>query len=299
MTCRDRDLEWADALVLRALEIIEYLQPKHWFMENPQKGMLKSRPFMQNLAYVDVDYCRFAQWGYQKPTRIWGSPCIQTLMPRRCAGRECPSVELRENGFYGHKLILGATPNKGTRRVRLEDQYRIPVGVIEYVCGWNLSKDDIRSPENLISQIRLDDPQNHFIQPEDLRNCRHYFNGGEIVPHYGIPFRIKPPPWFPPPQGPVKPAPPVRPLAVAPLCGQIPPASALASPGTAVHRMDTSPTCGLCKEGRCGYVRPSPETTIPCPPSHSSTSCNSKCYQGKGKAKHEWRMVTGQQTQCS
>ena len=108
-------------------------------------------------------------------------------------------MELRDNGFYGHKLILGATPNKGTRIVRLEDQYRIPVGVIEYVCGWNLSKDDLRSPENLVSQIRLDDPQNHFIQPEDLRNCRHYFNGGEIVPHYGIPFRIKPPPWFPPP----------------------------------------------------------------------------------------------------
>jgi site-specific DNA-cytosine methylase len=65
-----RDLVWADSLVLRALEIIEYLKPKFWFLENPQTGLLKTRPFMLNLPYTDVDYCRYSEWGYKKRTRI-------------------------------------------------------------------------------------------------------------------------------------------------------------------------------------------------------------------------------------
>ena len=66
-----RDFEWADSLVLRALEIIEYFKPKYWYIENPQTGLLKTRPFMLGLPYTDVDYCRYSDWGYKKRTRIW------------------------------------------------------------------------------------------------------------------------------------------------------------------------------------------------------------------------------------
>ena len=50
-----RDLVWADSLVLRALEIIEYFKPRYWFIESPQKGLLKTRPLMLDLPYTDVD----------------------------------------------------------------------------------------------------------------------------------------------------------------------------------------------------------------------------------------------------
>ena len=53
-----RDFVWADSLVLKALEIIEYFKPRYWFIENPQTGLLKTRPFMLDLPYTDVDYCR-------------------------------------------------------------------------------------------------------------------------------------------------------------------------------------------------------------------------------------------------
>ena len=37
-----RDLPYADSLVLKALEIVNYFQPSFWFLENPRTGYLKS-----------------------------------------------------------------------------------------------------------------------------------------------------------------------------------------------------------------------------------------------------------------
>ena len=65
-----RNLDWADSLVLKTLEIIDQLQPTHWFIENPATGLLKTRPFMTGLAFTDVDYCRYCDWGYKKRTRL-------------------------------------------------------------------------------------------------------------------------------------------------------------------------------------------------------------------------------------
>ncbi len=77
MTCRARDLDMADAIVRRTIDIIGYFQPRIWFIENPQTGLLKGRDFMQPYGYVDVDYCQFCDWGYQKPTRVWGPMYFQ------------------------------------------------------------------------------------------------------------------------------------------------------------------------------------------------------------------------------
>ena len=65
-----RDLEKADRLVKRCLELIFQLQPRVWFLENPDSGMLKTRDFMQNIPFVRVDYCMYGA-PYRKRTRIW------------------------------------------------------------------------------------------------------------------------------------------------------------------------------------------------------------------------------------
>ena len=79
-----RDLEWADSLVTRTLEIIRYLRPAHWFIENPATGLLKSRHFMAEIAYTDVDYCRYCDWGYRKRTRLWTNSGFEGKL---CEGR--------------------------------------------------------------------------------------------------------------------------------------------------------------------------------------------------------------------
>ena len=67
-----RDLVKADALVKRCLGLIQTLRPKVWFLENPDSGLLRTRPFMQALSYVRVDYCCYQDPAlYRKRTAIW------------------------------------------------------------------------------------------------------------------------------------------------------------------------------------------------------------------------------------
>jgi site-specific DNA-cytosine methylase len=110
MTCRARDLEMADQIVQRTMAIINHFQPRHWFIENPKTGLLKGRPFMKEYAFVDVDYCQFSSWGYQKPTRIWGPAYLRNLKSRVCDQKTCTNIIVRSSGHSGHRRVLGATP---------------------------------------------------------------------------------------------------------------------------------------------------------------------------------------------
>ena len=102
---------------------------------------------MKDLAHVDLDYCQFSDWGYQKPTRIWGPSYLRNLKPRVCDIHTCPNVITRSSGHQGHRRILGATPQDGAPRVCLDDQYRIPEGLIRYIMGWDrVPTDWILSP---------------------------------------------------------------------------------------------------------------------------------------------------------
>ena len=41
------------------LEIIAHFDPLMWVIENPATGLLKTRPFMERLPWVDVTYCKY------------------------------------------------------------------------------------------------------------------------------------------------------------------------------------------------------------------------------------------------
>ena len=93
-----------------------------------------------------MDCCQFCYWGYQKPTRIWGPPHLEKLRPKVCDWRACPNLTRRANGYLGHKRTLGATPRDGAPRIPLEDQYRIPKGVLSYIFGWDRKETDWKVP---------------------------------------------------------------------------------------------------------------------------------------------------------
>ena len=140
-TTSPRDLEKADAIVKKTIEIIEYLQPARWWLETPRGGILARRPFMQHYPRVDVDYCQFEECGFRKPTRFFGSDHLGRLPSVVCDQKTCTSLVPKEEGATSdirpHLWAMGGKK----RGVRREIAYHIPEGVVEYVAGLGLTCD--------------------------------------------------------------------------------------------------------------------------------------------------------------
>jgi hypothetical protein len=86
-----RNLELADSIVRRTLEIIHELAPKAYLAENPQTGLLKTREVVEGIPWRDVTYCMYSdgeRWTYRKQTRLWGN--LVDFVPRPVCTRSCP-----------------------------------------------------------------------------------------------------------------------------------------------------------------------------------------------------------------
>lgn len=108
----------ADNWVKKTLEIIKYFQPTKWIIENPQTGLLKSRDFMQDLQFVDVDYCKYTDWGYMKKTRLWTNV---DFIGKTC-NKNCDNM----NGNKHKKEI-------SRRRQGFLYRYRVPPNLIKEI----------------------------------------------------------------------------------------------------------------------------------------------------------------------
>lgn len=123
------NLIWADSIVQKTLEIINYFKPKVWFMENPQTGTLKNRPFMieLNLPFIDCDYCMFSDWGYRKRTRFWTN---QDGLNNVLCNKQCGNMEGKKHIFH-----IGVR-NKGVNvkiMYNKDKLHRIPEKLIKYL----------------------------------------------------------------------------------------------------------------------------------------------------------------------
>ena len=59
----------SNALVNKALEIIDYVKPRFWVIENPQTGLLKDQGILDEFEFCDVDQCMYVR-GSRKRTRL-------------------------------------------------------------------------------------------------------------------------------------------------------------------------------------------------------------------------------------
>lgn len=80
------NLEKANAIVRRTLDIIDYFQPKFWYIENPDTGTLRHQEFMRDLPYHRVSYCMYG-FDYKKNTRIWTNNAA--FQPKLCTKGSC------------------------------------------------------------------------------------------------------------------------------------------------------------------------------------------------------------------
>ena len=91
-------------VLLSALEIIAHFDPLMWTVENPATGLLKTRPFMERLPWVDVTYCKYGTPPYRKQTR----------RPRRSLCRPGSRCEAWQDGR--HLRAAGAAADGGAAR---------------------------------------------------------------------------------------------------------------------------------------------------------------------------------------
>ena len=103
-------------LLKKTREIIDYFNPTYYYIENPQTGKMKN--YIKDLPYFDIDYCKYADWGYRKRTRIWTN--WQDFVPKLCK-KDC-------NSMIGNRHSI----NIGRKcRTTLSERYRIPPKLIE------------------------------------------------------------------------------------------------------------------------------------------------------------------------
>ena len=116
---KNNDLAHSNDLVKKTLEIIEFFQPKYWFIENPQTGTLKKQEFMTHLPFYDVDYCKYGGW-LRKRTRVWTN--VPGLKLKLCQ-KDCDRIVDGKHPDWGMMNIKGIN--------RLDLRHTIPPKVIE------------------------------------------------------------------------------------------------------------------------------------------------------------------------
>ena len=84
-----RKIEYANQIVLKTIDIIRYLKPTYYVIENPQTGLLKEQIFMQDLPFKDIDYCKYGLQ-YRKRTRLWNN--IENWKPKALCKKDCGNM---------------------------------------------------------------------------------------------------------------------------------------------------------------------------------------------------------------
>ena len=119
-----RDLEGANRIVKKTLEIIEYFMPRRWCLENPY-GHLRKQVFMLDKPFMTLDYCQFStkedHFPYRKRTCIWSDE----IRPNKMCHQDCAEMDERKKGHVGTFC--------GVRNLCLSKKYRIPQGLFDYV----------------------------------------------------------------------------------------------------------------------------------------------------------------------
>jgi hypothetical protein len=134
-----RKIDEATAIVMKAMEIIEYLKPTFWLVENPL-GWLRYQPCMkQYAAYLTtVCYCKYG-FGYKKNTDLWTN-VPYTPRPRCVKGTFC--AYKAEHGYHQATVQKGIKGNGGTPSVtqrpttKMMNRYAIPEDLlVDLLCN--------------------------------------------------------------------------------------------------------------------------------------------------------------------
>ena len=95
---RDERATSANAVTRRTLEVIQYLQPKFYVVENPATSLIWKQGIFDELPGVmfkKVSYCMYSDWGYRRNTAFatnipFTPPALQQKMQQHHRRRGAP-----------------------------------------------------------------------------------------------------------------------------------------------------------------------------------------------------------------
>ena len=127
-----RNIEYDNSIVLKTLEIIDYLGFPYFVIENPQTGLLKSQSFMNGLRFNDIDYCKYG-FNYRKRTRLWNN--LTNWKPRPSCKKDCGKVVNNKHIETAQRMPSGRKESWGENYVKhkQEDLYKIPSELISEI----------------------------------------------------------------------------------------------------------------------------------------------------------------------
>jgi hypothetical protein len=131
-----RNLEWADSLVAKTKEIIDYFKPKVWAFENPATSLLKHREVVAGIPWKDISYCKYG-YPYRKYTRIWTNSERWQPRPKCCKANPC---ERLVGGKHPYSAQRGPCKGKGPDDVcSIKQLYSMPPLLCEEIAkAWTV-----------------------------------------------------------------------------------------------------------------------------------------------------------------
>ena len=123
-----RDIDKANDIVLRTIEIIEFLNPKYYIIENPQTGKLNDQWMMYGFPYVDVDQCKYGM-PYRKRTRLWNN--ILDFKPRPLCKKDCDYMVGNKHMCIAQRAKATSDKTGPQQRLTQSELYRIPTELIQ------------------------------------------------------------------------------------------------------------------------------------------------------------------------
>ena len=128
LTTRPRRLEDGDRLAQRGLEILAYLEPRYFTIENPDY-LLKTRDFMQPFQeYLrTITYCKYG-YKYKKPTSIWTNiPWI----PKPFCNKANPCEHLAGKTMHPVNAQKIQKPGRDQEDFRTDDLGKMPPALVQ------------------------------------------------------------------------------------------------------------------------------------------------------------------------
>jgi len=143
-------------MIKKTMEIIEYFNPKFFWIENPQTGKMKNYFDIEYpyIPYYDIDYCKYSDWGYKKRTRFWTN--IENFKPKLCSN-DCNNI-IVNNKKKMHKYRMGCDKtikNKDGELIRcFSKELRLKYKDYENVNLMRTNKyERYRIPTDLINEL--------------------------------------------------------------------------------------------------------------------------------------------------